>query len=884
MTTGHRAAADLARPAAVVVFAAAAMLAGGAACSRVPAARSAGAQAGAPARQATCIGAAAEVLVGEAPRARELRLAGGRLFWIHGPQGYAMSQLELATSRVEHRPGKYFDLGTMDARQSFWTTNINDLMVGDVATMKVSVLVPGHDRMEDPIVWSSIALDDSYVYYGRGAYPPLHDAGLFRMRRDGVGKEERIAPRPDVDTPFVANAGFVYWFGVHQEQAAILRRALAPGAPEQRIASLPGYAPKAFMSVAGSRLYFVDRGALWSVPVDGSAPPVQQLALGNGKLGGLVVEPPCLYFVSDGRIKRAALDAGPSQTPETIADEQTFDGGDIVTDGRFLYWIDRKHGRIMRAGASRDVVPPRDELVTRPAPEQPRRPPRPSVLALADGWGCVYLAREPPARGSWECWQAGSAPTGRTVPKLVGYWVTAQHDRVCLAVKAETRCWRWDQLMDGAPADLSEPTDGLPPTTMVSLGGGFRCDIQAQTLVCTGDNRFGQLANGTSSPGTDQPGHRFHADRSALGGWHGCQTRNGAGTYCWGRGDAGQLGFRAPNTCNVGGRDIPCSTTPQRLPLPDDPFYILKAGDMFTCAVTNRLTCWGGSRDGVFGKPGDCPAELRRAWPTHAGSGSVAAPKATCARKPVEVPGFVAPGRDAGLNVDVGSRGICAVMGDELRCTGAIPTPKLPAPPRYLAVSRGDQPAACVSTRSDVYCWGAGYSPADDPTAPVRITLAAQSERRSGAPVFDPPLPERLDRWPADCAAHFVCEVPVRPLPPCPADTKAVAWSELAGRASRLANQTVQVRGPLVLGPDEDDACDIGERCCHGKHRRAISIGGVEAKLLLDSLACGGDGSRLCCNTPVHGQQAIATGKLVDANGRWTLKSSRVCLPAAGEQ
>jgi hypothetical protein len=32
-----------------------------------------------------------------------------------------MSELDLATSRVEHRPGRYFDLGAaMDARQSFW--------------------------------------------------------------------------------------------------------------------------------------------------------------------------------------------------------------------------------------------------------------------------------------------------------------------------------------------------------------------------------------------------------------------------------------------------------------------------------------------------------------------------------------------------------------------------------------------------------------------------------------------------------------------------------------------------------------------------------------------------------------------------------------------
>jgi len=882
--TKRRRVADVAVPAvAALAAAAAAATVWGVGCTRVPVARSAG-PAGAPARgPAACFGAAAEVLVSDAPRAGDLRLAGGRLYWTPGPPGNAMSELDLATSRVEHRPGRYFDLGAaMDARQSFWADNINNLNVGDLATVKVSVLLPGQDRMEDPIVWSSIAIDDTYVYYGRGDYPPLHQAGLFRMRRDGAGKEERIAPSPDLDAPFVAGAGFVYWFGPHQDHAAILRRALAPGAPEQLVASLKTYDPKSVMVVAGARLYFVDRGALWSVPVDGSAPPVQQAALGNAKVASLVVEPPCLYFISDGRIKRAAIDAAPSQTPETIADEQNFDGGGIVTDGRFLYWIDRKQGRIMRSRPSREVVAPRDELGTRPAPEQPRRPPYPATIALGDGWGCVYLAREAPARPGWECWQAGNAPTGRPVRKLIGYWAAAEHDQLCLSVGAQTRCWRWDQLMDGAPPDYPQPPDGPAPTKMMHLGGSFSCTTQAETLECTGDNQYGQLANGTSGADGDQSGHRFHANWAALGGWHGCQSRQGAGNYCWGRGDAGQLGFPAPDRCAVGGRDVPCSKTPQRLPLPDQPFYSLKAGDMFTCAVSKHLTCWGGSRDGMFGKPADCPADLRRAWPTHAGP--VAAPKATCARKPVEVPGFAARERDVGLNVDVGSRGICAVMGNEIRCVGAIPTPKLPAPARYIAVAHGDQPAACASTASDVYCWGAGYSPANDPAAPVRITLAAQSETRAGAPVFDPPLPTgpaHIDAWPADCAVNFACEVPLKPLPPCAGDvSKAAVWSEVVARAGSLANKTVQVRGPLALGPDEEEGCEMGARCCHGQHRRWIAIGGTETKLLLDSLACGGDGSRLCCNTPVAGQPVIATGKLRDRNGRWTLESSRVCLPA----
>ena len=853
------------------------------ACARVPAAaRSAG---GSP-KSAACFGAGAEALVSDEPGAKVLRFAGGRLYWTPGPRGYAMSQIDLTSLRVEHSAGKHVGLDTMDARQSFWTTSINDLEVADLATMKVSVLVSGHDRMEDPIVWSSLAIDDAYVYYGRDAYRSLHAAGLFRMRRDGAGKEERIAPRPGLDRPFIGGGGFVYWFDRFHEKAALLRRALTPGAPEQLVTWLPSYDPKAFMALAGPRLYFVDRGALWSVPVDGSAPPVQQLVLGNSKVADLIVEPPCLYYVSDGRIERAALDADSSQIPETIADDQTFGGGDVVTDGRFLYWTDGKRGRIMRAGPSPQVVPARDELLAKPAPEQPRRPVRPSSLALADGWGCVLLSREAPAPPSWECWRAvggaaGGSPViaARPVVKLAGNAVAAERDQVCLVVGSQPRCWTWNQLMDGAPADF-RPEAAERPAATLSLGGSFRCTDEAQTLRCSGDNRYGQLANGSGGDDADQSSHSYHADGAVLGDWHGCQMRTYAGTYCWGRGDAGQLGFPAPDTCRVGGQTIPCSTKPRRLPVPDDQFRFFRAGDMFTCAATDHLTCWGGSRDGAFGTAAECPAALRGAWPTL--TGTVAAPRATCARAPVDLPGFAEQKRGRGLLFDVGARGICALVEGQVRCIGAIPTPRLPAKPLYFAIQRGDQPAGCAYTEHDVYCWGAGYSPADDLAAPVRIALEAQSDRRSGAPIFDPP--PRPGGWEPDCAAHFACEVATKPLPACAsgAAAGAVSWHELADRAAHLANQTIQVRGPLVLGPEVDESCYMGERCCHGRHRRAIALGGAERKLALEGLWCTGDGSRLCCSAPAYGQPVIATGKLVDVDGRWTLKPAAVCLDEVG--
>jgi hypothetical protein len=304
----------------------------------------------------------------------------------------------------------------------------------------------------------------------------------------------------------------------------------------------------------------------------------------------------------------------------------------------------------------------------------------------------------------------------------------------------------------------------------------------------------------------------------------------------------------------------------------------MQTGDLFTCVGTDRIRCWGASRDGFFGTAADCPPNLRRAWPTL--DGTVAAPNAACAKAPTEIPGFEDKALRAALVFFASPRGFCAVQNGKVRCLGAIPTPKLAGEVQQVQVHPGDQPAACAITGkrpdAELFCWGAGYSPAGDLAAPVRI--AFEQITLPGKPVFDAPPPSAAG-WPPVCDVHYACEFQPKPLPACAPDTAAVSWTDLAARVSDQRGKTVQVRGPLVVGPVDRDASGrtMGDYRPCGNAGRAIAIGGTQVKLPLGNMLCHGDDSRLCCSAPAYGQPVIATGRLEESEGKWRLAEPRLC-------
>ena len=120
----------------------------------------------------------------------------------------------------------------------------------------------------------------------------------------------------------------------------------------------------------------------------------------------------------------------------------------------------------------------------------------------------------------------------------------------------------------------------------------------------------------------------------------------------------------------------------------------------------------------------------------------------------------------------------------------------------------GDQASACGISGSDAVCWGAGYSPADNPSLPVRVVLDRTPVSR--AAVFDEPprsgpspgAPSGASSgaWDASCRIHFGCERATPPLAACAPSMKGEAWTT-SWQANALAGTKVSVRGPLTLNP-----------------------------------------------------------------------------------
>jgi len=195
---------------------------------------------------------------------------------------------------------------------------------------------------------SRIVLDGDFIYFIGSSFartPDLRD-GLFRVPRYGTGLPERLAALPSGDeTPFVIDRNYVYWSQV----GALWRRQINPIATMQQLTVTKG--SRLPIVVGDGRLYYLDGKSLFSVQVDGSAPPTEHLkGLDVDRDSTMLVDRDCLYWNTKSTIMRAKLD-GPTN-PDVIADKATYDGSPMDSDGKHLYWIDEARSRVMRVGRS----------------------------------------------------------------------------------------------------------------------------------------------------------------------------------------------------------------------------------------------------------------------------------------------------------------------------------------------------------------------------------------------------------------------------------------------------------------------------------------------------------------------------------------------------
>jgi hypothetical protein len=847
-----------------------------------------------PARtaQATeCFGGpATTVVTGEAFPA-EPAVIGNALYWLAGGD---IRRMPLGGHDVTSVGSEgAIDVKVLDAKLAVGSTNVNNLEAIDLPGGKPRVLVEGQTTMEEPVLFSSLALDDKYLYFGRGEYePPFRPSpriGFHRVRRTGGTAPEFLGQVPDGHTAFAVADGFVYWrnvlnlHGPEKARYELSRRRLQKDAPVQVLASLLG-GVRGPLVVQGGRVTYADGGEIRSVPVAGGAPPITHAIVGQQGVQDLLADGACVYWVNNrGAIQRAQGERGVVERIGTVSAEGLSDREPthlLAADGAHLYWADRKKGAIMRVGRSTAVAGAAEVRTVAAERALTQWPPSTGSdrLWVGSGWGCARRSR----RGlrQVQCWQvpaaagAGKAIRARPVPWLAADHYAATADRLCALTQDGARCWRPAELFGPAPPGVSFPP--ASPHTIYDLelaaGGGVTCTEKDSVWACSGDDSFGQLGRGVSGAAPN----RLFGAHIALGPFHGCVAGNSV--LCWGRNDTLQLGFTSSETCRVDGRDVPCSrgARPPSFPLPKGAGVY--AADTFTCARRGDIHCWGASRDGLFGTADACPPELRTAFPT--GSGPVAAPNATCSATAAELTAFP-KGPTPVYAFAVGPRGACGVVGRTVKCAGAIPTPPDLAGDQFgagvgatVAISPGDDPSACATSRGGVACWGAGYSPAAAPARPVQIAFA---ELPGDGPAVDAaPAPGRI--WPAGCGIFEGCAPRAAP-PACPSDVAAGAmtWAALAGSAAQSAGQEVKVRGPLLVqAPDEASPPSELLRCAPTEPL-PIVIGKDTSPLLLDGLACTGDESRRCCAAPALGQNVVATGQLTASGSRWILRDPRLC-------
>lgn len=187
--------------------------------------------------------------------------------------------------------------------------------------------------------------------------------------------------------------------------------------------------------------------------------------------------------------------------------------------------------------------------------------------------------------------------------------IAAYYQHACAVMMDGTvECWGDDssgQIGDGnVTPDAGVPSPvkvaGVAGATAVGVGEEFSCalvdDDAGGDVLCWGDNTYGELGNGSTTPSTTpvEVQGATGATILAVGGSHACASSVSAGgVLCWGSGGSGQLG----------NGDTSNSSTP--VPVANVGGYpeSLAAGGFHTCALfaTPNVQCWGSDDFGQLG-------------------------------------------------------------------------------------------------------------------------------------------------------------------------------------------------------------------------------------------------------------------------------------------
>ena len=160
-------------------------------------------------------------------------------------------------------------------------------------------------------------------------------------------------------------------------------------------------------------------------------------------------------------------------------------------------------------------------------------------------------------------------------------------------------------LLSCAEATQPVPPAAHTPMTL-AVGAAHACRIPGDgALYCWGRHTEGQLGRGAFDPAPATPDAVFDAaafESVVVGRSHTCALDEDGAAWCWGSNALGQLGIEA--SAGVACGAATCSPVPARV-AGDRRFVALAAGDQFTCGLegAGSVWCWGLGDAGQLGQP-----------------------------------------------------------------------------------------------------------------------------------------------------------------------------------------------------------------------------------------------------------------------------------------
>jgi len=173
-----------------------------------------------------------------------------------------------------------------------------------------------------------------------------------------------------------------------------------------------------------------------------------------------------------------------------------------------------------------------------------------------------------------------------------------------LTTLGSVKCWgeNWrGELGDGSTTarPVATPVIGLSAAAIaIAAGDGHTCaTLSNGAVMCWGSNEYGQIGDGNISmmpvvSPTNVAGLAVADWELTAGNWHTC-AYSSAGTFCWGLGGEGQLGYGGFGTY----------LTPVGVSAPSFVAQSMSAGYQHTCAITSggEVNCWGSNYSGEAG-------------------------------------------------------------------------------------------------------------------------------------------------------------------------------------------------------------------------------------------------------------------------------------------